>query len=289
MVDVDARVFDRHATPVHYWDVGEGPISVVMTHGAGGDHTSFAPQVEPLAAAGFRVITWDTPPFGASRPTTVPFTGRGARDDLIALVDHLGLELPVLFGQSLGGGICQAAVRARPDRFAGLVVLGAPWITGPLRRGERVPMRWAASALSVLPTPLIHRLLVRLVAGSSPNPQLRPQVRDMLRRATRPELLQAVRAGGELLDPDPTYRTPVPLCLIRGDRDTTFQVHRIGPRWAAAEGIREVVVPDAGHVANLDNPEVVTAALIAFLRSLPSRVDPTHSPAAEGGQADLPQ
>jgi pimeloyl-ACP methyl ester carboxylesterase len=63
----------------------------------------------------------------------------------------------------------------------------------------------------------------------------------------------------------------VPLCLIRGDQDRTGNIASAMPRWAAAEGIEEVVIPGAGHIANQDAPDAVNTALLNFLRSLTSR------------------
>jgi 3-oxoadipate enol-lactonase len=97
-----------------------------------------------------------------------------------------------------------------------------------------------------------------------------PAARDDLFRAfsamSRTEFLSAWRATTELITPDPTYRTPVPLLLLRGGEDRTGNIATAMPRWAAAEGVDEIVVAGAGHVVTQDAPEVVTEALVSFLR-----------------------
>ncbi len=259
-----------HGAQVHYWVFGDGPVTVVGVHGAGGDHTAFDPQVEALVRNGFRVITWDMPPFGASGGSSVPFTARQAREDLLRLLDHLDLERPVLLGQSLGGGVAQSLVKAHPDRAGALAVLGAPWITGPLRAGERLPLKSAAAVMRLMPTRRIHALMTSLVVSTSPSLAVRAEFAELIAQVPRRHLLDAVRTGGQLLDPDPTYRTPIPLCLMRGEHDVTFNVNEIMPRWAAAEGVAEVIIPNAGHVANLDAPQAFNEALLRFLAGLPS-------------------
>ncbi|GAA2797784.1 hypothetical protein GCM10020219_081180 [Nonomuraea dietziae] len=78
------------------------------------------------------------------------------------------------------------------------------------------------------------------------------------------------RATVAFLSPDPGYRTPVPLCLIRGAQDRTGNIASAMPRWAETEGIEEVVIPGAGHIANQDDPQAVNEAIDAFLRTIPA-------------------
>lgn len=260
---------EMHGAQVHYWDHGEGPLTVVGVHGAGGDHTAFDPQVDFLASHGVRFITWDMPPFGASQPSAVKFTATQAIEDLLHLLDHLELTAPVLLGQSLGGGIAQRLVKAHPTRARAMVIFGSPWVTGELKPGERLPMKSASVVMSLMPTKRIRSMMVKLVAGTSPNPAMRDEMREMLEAVPRENLLQATRSMGALLDPDPAYRTPIPLCLMRGEYDVTFKVNEIAPRWAAAEGVEEVIIPNAGHAANMDAPDVFNRELLTFLRSLP--------------------
>jgi len=70
----------------------------------------------------------------------------------------------------------------------------------------------------------------------------------------------------DALHPDPEYRLPVPTLLIHGDGDRIGDIVGSTRGWAAREPLADyVVVPDAGHVSNQDNPEAFNAALTAFL------------------------
>ena len=51
----------------NYSVLGSGP-TVLMLHGIGGGHLAFAPQLETLAQAGFRAVSWDMPGYGHSDP-----------------------------------------------------------------------------------------------------------------------------------------------------------------------------------------------------------------------------
>jgi pimeloyl-ACP methyl ester carboxylesterase len=71
------------------------------------------------------------------------------------------------------------------------------------------------------------------------------------------------------LRPDPDYRTPVPLLLLRGDRDQIGDIATGTAAWARREPLAEyAVIPQAGHASNLDNPEAFTEALLDFLDRL---------------------
>ena len=62
--------------------------TVVMLHGIGGGHLSFAPQVETLAYVGYRAVAWDMPGYGYSRPIE-PYTFKGLAEACIRLIDAL--------------------------------------------------------------------------------------------------------------------------------------------------------------------------------------------------------
>ena len=104
---------------LYYEDAGEGP-AIVLAHGIGGNHASWFQQ-GPVFARSYRVISFDHRGFG--RSSDVENVGRAAFvGDLLALLDHIGIEQAVLVGQSMGGGTCISFAAAHPDRVRALVV-----------------------------------------------------------------------------------------------------------------------------------------------------------------------
>lgn len=149
----------RPGALIRYSDSGGDGPAVVFTHGAGMDHTVFAPQLQAVRATGRRAIAHDLRGHGASAlDDGIRFTAADALEDLAALLDALDLQHPVLVGHSLGGNLSQALVRRRPDRAGGLVVISA---TEAMFR--RMPKRtfldvWRARSRSSTPTrPIAHR------------------------------------------------------------------------------------------------------------------------------------
>jgi pimeloyl-ACP methyl ester carboxylesterase len=104
---------------IYYQSHGEGP-AVVLAHGIGGNHAIWFKQIAPMAKTN-RVIVFDHRGFGLSRD----LDGRGRDafvEDLIALLDHLGVEKAALVGQSMGAGTCIGLALAAPERVAALAI-----------------------------------------------------------------------------------------------------------------------------------------------------------------------
>ncbi|MEV0752696.1 alpha/beta hydrolase [Streptosporangium sp. NPDC050280] len=260
-----ASVLSLHGCALRHADSGGDGVPLVFSHGAGADHVMFDAQSEYLRARGYRVVTWDMRGHGRSRPAGAPFTAERAIADLCALVEHLALDRPVLVGQSLGGNLGQAVVRRRPDLARALIVIGSTWNTAPLSWNERLLLKAAAPSLSMIST---KRLPGMMANASAVTEKARADARRAFSQLSKEEFVQVWRATVELLDPDPGYRTPVPLCLIRGERDRTGNIASAMPRWARTEGVEEVVIPGAGHIANQDDPRAVNVAIEAFLRRI---------------------
>ncbi len=244
-----------------YLDSGGDGRPVVLTHGAGMDHTMFGPQALALEQAGYRVIRWDLPGHGRS-PLDGRFTAAGALTEMAALLDWLHLDRPVLIGHSLGGNLSQALVRADAQRAGGLIVLDSTWNAGPLTRTEAIALRLAAPGLAMIPAARLPDLMAR---ASAVTPEAVEQTRAVFAAMPKRTFLDVWRATASLVAPEPGYRTPVPLALIRGARDRTGNIATAMPRWAKSEDIMEYVIPGAGHVVTLDAPGATAEALIEVL------------------------
>lgn len=247
-----------------YDDVGRG-IPVVLSHGAGADRRMFDAQVPYLVEHGFRVVRWDLRLHGESRPSTVPVTPERLVADLRALAAHLRLDRPVLVGQSLGGNLSQAVVRQHPGFARGLAVIDSAWNTAPLSAIERALVRSAAPALRLVPASRIPRFMAE---ASASTPEGRAYAERVFGSIPKADFVEVWRATVGFLEPDAAYRTPVPLLLVRGAEDRTGNIATAMPKWAATEGVAEIVVPGAGHLANVDAPDAVNPALVEWLRRL---------------------
>ncbi|GAB3470055.1 alpha/beta fold hydrolase [Actinophytocola sediminis] len=258
MVKLDRRLARPTAEIAFATTAADGP-AVVFIHGAGLDHTMFDTQVDALADSGYRVLTWDLRGHGESTLTPgTRFTAPDALADLAALLDECRVDQVALVGHSLGGNLAQAFVRAHPGRATGLIVLDSTWNTGPLSRFERSALRLAAPALALIPRRVLPGLMAR---ASAVSPPAIARTEATFARMPKRAFLDVWRATVSFIDPDPGYRTPVPLALVRGAQDRTGNIATAMPRWATAEGITEHVIPNAGHLLTWDAPTATAHTL----------------------------
>src|SRR5215471_6850153 len=103
----------------YHWHGAEAGLPVVLVMGLGGDSTAWPLQLAALAPR-HRVLVFDNRGAGQSDAPDVPYTTQGMAEDLLALLESLGVERAHLVGLSLGGAIAQEAVLAAPARFASL-------------------------------------------------------------------------------------------------------------------------------------------------------------------------
>ena len=115
-------------TEISYADTGGDGLVVVLSHGFLMDQSMFAPQVKALAPE-FRVMTWDQRGHGwdqGSHGGTLargPFSYWDSARDLLALLDHLGVQRAVLGGMSQGGFVSLRAALLAPGRVRGLILI----------------------------------------------------------------------------------------------------------------------------------------------------------------------
>ena len=248
---------------IAFADSGGDGAAVVLTHGAGLDHSMFDAQAATLAQHGFRVVVWDLRGHGQSTLADgVRFTASDALADLNALLLERGLFAPVLAGHSLGGNLVQAFTRVHPDRVKAAIVIDSTWNAGPLSLLERLSLRLATPALALIPARRLASLMAR-ASAVTPNAVARTEA--AFTRMPKARFLDVWRATVSFVDPEPDYRCPVPLALLRGARDRSGNIATAMPRWAAAEAIPEHVIPNAGHVVTWDAPEQTSQTLITIL------------------------
>src|SRR2546428_1719298 len=188
-------------------------------------------------------------------------------DDLVAILDALGVREAVVCGLSLGGYVVFELVRRHADRVkAVLLVDTKPDADAPDAKRERDKL--AALVEREGPEPLVSRLLPTLL-GQHTQPEVAEQVREMARRWSVPGLVGALRALRDRPDSTATARqVRVPALVLVGSED------QIAPPAGAQEMAARIpnaqfqVVPAAGHLAPLEQPLVTTRLIADFLSSL---------------------
>ena len=239
---------------------------LVLVHGHPFDHTMWNPQIEAFSPAR-RVIAPDLRGYGAS-PEAPPVTAfEQFAQDVVTLLDDLGVETFVLAGLSMGGQIAMECYRQFPDRIRGLV-LADTFPAAETPEGVRTRHAMADRLLEEGMHGYADEVLEKMVAPTAA-PRVKAHVHRMM-TATRPEsAAAALRARAARPDyRELLTRVTVPALVVVGADDEYTPVSDAEAMHTALPDSTLHVVRGAAHLPNLERPEEFNEALGKFLAGI---------------------
>jgi pimeloyl-ACP methyl ester carboxylesterase len=255
-----------------YSDSGSGSPVVLLVHGFPLNRSMWDPQLGSLRAAGARVIAPDLRGFGASDDGPPgPLTMDQHADDLAGLLDALEIAEPVVFcGLSMGGYIGFAFWRRHQKRVRAMI-LADTRATPDTPDGQAGRLAMAAAAERAhSPQPAIDGMLPRMFSPSLRAGARPEQILLGIMRSASP---RAVADGqrGLAMRPDSVPlldEITVPILIIVGEHDAITPPAESELMHQRLPSARLVSIDQAGHMANLENPDAFNAALVAFVTSV---------------------
>lgn len=245
---------NRDGINIHYEVHGAGP-AVLLSHGYSATSEMWRGQIEPFSRS-HKLIVWDMRGHGKSDYPEDPtaYSETATVSDRAAILDAVGEQRAVIGGLSLGGYMSLAFHLAHPERTRALLIID----TGPGYKNDVARHEWNESA---------ERTAVRYESrgveglGSGSVEMRTAQHRDVtgLVRAARGMLAQRdSRVINSLA------AIAVPTLVVVGSEDKPFLA---ASDYMATKirGAAKVVIPGAGHAANIDQPEAFNAAVLTFL------------------------
>ncbi|MCL3861130.1 alpha/beta fold hydrolase [Actinotalea sp. K2] len=244
---------------------GTGPL-LVLVPGMGDLRSSYRFLAPALVEAGYRVATTDLRGHGDSDPTFSAYGDVETASDISALITELGGSA-VVVGNSLAAGAGVILAADHPTQVDGLVLVG-PFVRNPptsalmmaLFRTMMAPLWVATMWKGYLPT---------LYAGKKPTDfdEYRASVIASLRR---PGYGTAFSLTTRQTDHAPAQArlgaVSTPVLVVMGERDPDFKDPAAEARWIAETLNGEtVMVAEAGHYPQSQQPETTTAAVLDFL------------------------
>jgi pimeloyl-ACP methyl ester carboxylesterase len=257
MVEVDGL-------EIAYERAGSGP-ALVLLHGFVGDGpTLWRRQLDGLSDE-FTVIAWDAPGAGRSSDPPERFGIDGYADCLAGFLEKLGLETALVAGLSFGSIVALAFQRRHSAASSALVLASAyaGWAGSlPAEVGEQ-RLRQALALADGTPEAFVDALLPTMFS----KPMASETVDDFraAMQALHPRGFRAMaRASAEDVRDVLPY-IDVPTLLVYGARDVRAPLTVAEALHAAIPGSRLVVLPDAGHLCNLEEPDEFNRAVRDFL------------------------
>lgn len=231
-------------------------VPLLLTHGFGATAGMWGPNIDALSADR-PVIVWDQRGHGSSdAPDDLDrYSEQISVADMAAILDAAGADRAVVGGMSLGGYLSLAFHLAHPQRVAALVLVD----TGPGFRNDEAREKWNA---------WVERRAQNLERGETPadmSAELAQAVHEHpegLPRAARRVMAQKDARVISSLD-----SITVPTLVVVGADDTDFLA---GAEYMDRKipNSRKVVIENAGHAANMDQPEAFNTAVRELLEQL---------------------
>ena len=259
---------------------GSGPV-VLLLHGLGCDHTTWAPVIDSLART-HTVIAPDLLGHGVSDKPRADYSVGGYANGMRDLLTVLGIDTATVVGHSFGGGVAMQFAYQYPERTERLVLVGSGGL------GPEV-----STAIRAITTPGFHQVMgvlaapglrhaattaMRLLARSGVS-QLRDlgEVADIYDSFKDPRARAAIRhvvravvdwKGQIVTMTDRAYLTEaMPMCVVWGAADTVIPVAHAANASELAPTARVEVIPNAGHFPHRDHPERFAKIVRDFIRT----------------------
>ena len=247
----------RDGVTLHYEVHGTGP-TLLLSHGFSATSAMWHGQIEALAAH-HQLVLWDMRGHGQSDYPDDPalYSEAATVADMAAILDAVAAPSAIIGGLSLGGYMSLAFHRIHPDRTRALLIID----TGPGFKNDAARDAWNARSHGTA-AKLEAEGLGSLASASAERAQSQHRNAQGLAHAARGMLTQA-NAG--VITSLPSIA--VPSLVLVGSRDTPFLA---ATDYMAAKipGATKVLIDDAGHAANIDQPAAFNAAVIGFLATL---------------------
>jgi pimeloyl-ACP methyl ester carboxylesterase len=251
-------------------DVGPGPV-LVLLHGFPLDRSMWEFQLAEVGSI-YRVIAPDLRGSGSTAAPDGVYTVDLMADDVIDTLDALELDDPVVIGGlSMGGYVALSLALRYPDRLRGLILMNTrATADAPATAKVREDLARELEATGK-PDPVVDSMLPKLFAPSTymNHPELVERVGERALRSNPRGLANTLR--GLAVRPDRSSelaRISVPTLVMTGADD---QMIPAADSFAMADripGSQLVMIPEAGHLAPLENKTVANGAMLEFLREL---------------------
>lgn len=245
---------------IYYEDTGDDAPAIVLAHGYAMDHTMFdgVTRLSPR----WRVIRWDARGHGRTRDSGRPFTYWDLAEDLLTLMNELGLDSANIGGVSQGGFIALRAALMAPERVDSLLLFDTE--AGACSVEDRAAYSELFGILTDLgPREDLVTSLATQIVGDH------PEAGVWARRWSRSGVplgaaTDCLLGRDDIIDrlSEITQRA----LLVRGEHDFSIPIERMSVLHERLPGSTDItVIRGAGHSPPVTHPDETNAALIAFL------------------------
>ena len=253
---------------LHVEITGSG-APILLWHSLLCNHQMWCKQV-PMLADHYQVINLDMRGHGQSSLFDFSYDYWELSRDVGRVLDHLDIEKVAMIGLSMGGIAAYHFALQQPERLTGMVAIAAAADPDPLwvRWRDRI---LAEAALRVGTQPL-KPLITPLMLGKTTlaqRPEVIAQINQQFQTLRPRGIYQCVRALGKQENLLPKLpQVEIPALVMVGEEDRAVSVERVQAVAEVLPHAQLKVIPQAGHLCVLEQPELINPAILGFLQSL---------------------
>lgn len=250
-----------------YEERGSG-LPVLLIHGFPLCRAMWRPQLDALAQAGCRVIVPDLPGFGETPAQPGMVSMDAYADAIVGLLDHLGIERTVIGGMSMGGYVLLNLVRRHPQRLAAaLYLVTRAAADDPAGKARRIELADQVRGGNRTVVPDVFEKLLFAPGVPKSRPELVAEVRRWMDAASPEGVaggLLAMRSRPDFLELLPELT--VPALVVGAAEDLAIPAEHAEALAAGLPDAELHIIPGAGHMVNLEQPEAFNSILLGFLK-----------------------
>ena len=262
MIDIDGIT-------ISFDDFGKSDIPIIFIHGFPFDKSSWQPQMKFLKKT-HRVIAYDIRGFGASISNDEPESIYLFSNDLVKFMDALAIKKAIVCGLSMGGYILLNAVHRFPNRFEAIVLSDTQCIADSEEAKEK-----RSKAISQIKAEGLKKFADTFIANvfcqnSLDNKkELVEEIRNIILKTPQRTVIGTLEALAQRSEMCASlHEISVPTLILCGNEDIVTPPIQAELLYGKILNSSLHIIQNAGHLANLEQPEQFNKHLTSFISSL---------------------
>lgn len=258
--------YTRQGVSIEYDDIGNG-VPLLLIHGFPLDRTLWRTQIAGLSQI-YRVIAPDLHGFGQSSDTDGSAINMDQHaTELKSLLDSVNIKQAVVGGISMGGYIALAFYAQYADRVKGLILANTRAVPDS-EEGKQMRLANAQTVEESGTGFLVDNMAPKML-GAAARPEIEITVRSMMLRQRPAGVASALRGMAARPDRTALLRfATVPVLIITGSQDALIPPADSEAMHALIPDSRLVIIPDAGHLSNLDKADAFNHVVREFYKQV---------------------
>ncbi|MEN4012774.1 MAG: alpha/beta hydrolase [Bellilinea sp.] len=246
-------------------DTGEsGGFPILMLHGLGATSESWVLQFDALVRSGYRALAPDLPGFGNTPADHRGWNLGNVVGELNEYLERCNVRNCGVMGISMGGVVAQLLAATYPEKIASVILVNTFLSLRRAKLSENIYFLKRGLRAFFLSPKAQAELVARRVFPREDQEHFRRLLRDGIEKADakvyRQSMLSLMRFEGKSL----ARKIIAPVLVISGENDTTIPVTMQKALVDALPYAAQVILRDAGHAANVEQPQLFNQLMLEF-------------------------